>query len=60
MCIVVEENLEKGLTMKGMETKHNFENSLSKHLQLKIHFAGLNCQLFGLSDIKGNNDSSMA
>ena len=46
--------------MKGMETKHNLENSLSKHLQLEMHFAGLNCQLCGLSDIKGNNDSSMA
>ena len=46
--------------MKGMETKHILENSLSKHLQLKIHFAGLNYQLCGLSDIKGKNDSSMA
>ena len=46
--------------MKGMETKHNLENFLSKHLKMKIHFAGLNCELFGLSDNKGNNDSSMA
>ena len=50
----------KWLTIKGMENKPNLEKSFSKHLQLKIHFAGLNCQLCGLIDIKGKNDSSMA